>query len=45
MVRIKAENIKDYTAKDYNTKNTIKVIIKTKPEKNIISTIRKDISL
>jgi hypothetical protein len=32
MVGIKAEDMEDYITKDYNTENTIKVIIKTNPK-------------
>jgi hypothetical protein len=45
MIGIEAEDIKDYTTKDHNKENTIEIIIKTRPERNIISTTRKDISL
>jgi hypothetical protein len=33
MIGIKAKDIKNHTAKDYNTENTIKIIIKTRSEK------------
>jgi hypothetical protein len=45
MVGIKAKDIKNHTTKDHSMENTIKITIKTRPERNIISTIRKDISL
>jgi hypothetical protein len=45
MVGTKAEDIKDYTTENYNMENTIEVIIETKPKRNIIPAIRKDISL
>jgi hypothetical protein len=45
VVRIKTKDIEDHTTKDYNTKVTIEVIIKTRPKRNIIFIIRKDISL
>jgi hypothetical protein len=45
MVGTEAEDIKDHTAEDYNTENTIEVIIKTRPERNIISATKKDFSL
>jgi hypothetical protein len=44
-LRIKTKDIKDYTAKNHNIENIIKVTIKTRPEKNTIFIIRKDISL
>jgi hypothetical protein len=45
MVGIKIEDIKDYTAKDHNMENTIEVIVETRPERNIIFIIRKNIGL
>jgi hypothetical protein len=45
VVGIKAENIKDHTAEDYNTENTTEITVETRPEKYIISVIRKDIGL
>jgi hypothetical protein len=45
IIRIKTKDIKDYTAKNHNIENIIKVTIKTRPEKNTIFIIRKDISL
>jgi hypothetical protein len=44
IIGTKTKNIKDYTTEDYNAKNTIEIIIKTRPERNIIFTI-KNISL
>jgi hypothetical protein len=43
IVGIEVEDIKDYTTKDHNTENIIKIIIETRPERNIISVTRKDI--
>jgi hypothetical protein len=45
VVGTKTKDIKDHTTEDHNTENTIEVIIETRPERNIISIIRKDISL
>jgi hypothetical protein len=45
VVGIEIGDIKDYTTEDHNTENTIKVIIETRPEGNIIFVIRKDIGL
>jgi hypothetical protein len=45
VVRIKTKDIENYTTKDYNIRNIIEVIIETRPERNIISITKKDISL
>jgi hypothetical protein len=45
IIRTKTKIIKDHTAKDHNTKNTIEATIETRPERNIIFAIRKDIGL
>jgi hypothetical protein len=45
IVGTETKDIKDYITKNYNTENTIKVIIETRPERNIISATRKNISL
>jgi hypothetical protein len=36
IIGTKAKDIEDHTAEDYNTENIIEVIIKTRPERNII---------
>jgi hypothetical protein len=41
IIRIKTEDIENYTAEDHNTKNTVEIIIETKLEKDIISATRK----
>jgi hypothetical protein len=45
MVGTKTKDIEDYTTKDHNAKNTVKVIIETRPERNTMSITRKDIGL
>jgi hypothetical protein len=45
VVGIKTKNIKDYTTEDYNTENIMEITIETRPERNTIFAIRKDISL
>jgi hypothetical protein len=45
MVGTKTKDIKDYTTEDHNTENIIKVIVETRPERNIISKTRKNIGL
>jgi hypothetical protein len=44
-VGIETEDIEDHITEDYNTEDTIEVIIKTGSERNIIFIIRKNISL
>jgi hypothetical protein len=49
VVGTKTKDIKDHTIEDYNAENTIEITMETrigiKPERNIISIIRKDTSL
>jgi hypothetical protein len=45
IIGTEAEDIKDYTTEDHNTENIIKVIVETRPERNIISKTRKNIGL
>jgi hypothetical protein len=45
IIGIEAEDIEDYTAKDRNAKNTIEVIVETKPERNTMFIIKKNINL
>jgi hypothetical protein len=45
VIGIETKNIKDYTTEDHNIENTIEIIMKTRPERNIIFAIRKDIGL
>jgi hypothetical protein len=45
MVGTKTKDIKDYTAKDHNAEDIIEIIVKTRPERNIIFITRKDIGL
>jgi hypothetical protein len=45
VVGIKTKDIKDHITKNHNTEDIIEIIIETRPERNIISITRKDISL
>jgi hypothetical protein len=45
IVGTKTKNVENHAAEDHNTENTVEAIIGTRPERNIIFAIRKNISL
>jgi hypothetical protein len=45
ITEIETKDMEDHTAKDHNTEDIIKVIIKTRPERNIMFITKRNIGL